>query len=317
MEHFTLEYAFYVNEALHRTLWSTWFYKHEVYEVPGLVTALLITYDDQHSDEFEVNSQVTWEHFLRRMGRVKPDWAHFSLENMRGLAQQPHKTMLGWEGRTIYFIKGGSNPEYWTAEKAREDVLILLAGSSQLHGEVIWSEVKSVTESIPVGGKLSRKYARKYEDFVRVVINFLFIGSLGEAVAQQRTEPGNEGCEIRDLLCQNRAQAGFWRDLKDKYSCSEILFEAKNTESLTRGNLRQTYCYLKPALGLWGFVVCRAEQPGKIHAYNRTLFHNFAQARGVLILTDDDLKNMVIMKLRGLDPSDYLRDRMSDFVRSI
>jgi hypothetical protein len=105
--------------------------------------------------------------------------------------------------------------------------------------------------------------------------------------------------------------------MKEKYACSEALFEAKNKLELSRNDLRQTYCYLKPALTLWGVIVCRAEQPPKVHGYNRTLFKNFLQKRGVLILTDDDLKRMVQMKLRNLDPSAYLRDKMSEFIRGI
>lgn len=189
----------------------------------------------------------------------------------------------------------------------------MLSESVHAHGMIMQDQMEHVHESIAVG----RECARQYEDFVRVVINYLFVGHLGECKAQDRTEAGNEGCEIRDLLCQNQAETGYWRDIKDKYQCSEVLFEAKNERELSRDDLRQTYCYLKPALGLWGFVVCRAVQPHRIHACNRTLYKNFAQTRGALILADEDLERMVRMKVRGRDPSDHLRDRMSEFIRGI
>jgi len=313
MQHFALGYAKQINEILHDVLWSTWFYKHEIIEIPGLVTALLITYDDQKDDEYIVNTEATKDIFLHRMSRVKRDWADFSSENMEKLAKLPHKTIGGWEGRTIYFMKGGSNPEYWTIEKAREDTVLLISNSAQLQGSMIKNEIENIDKTIPVGPK----YSREYENFLRVTLNYLLIEHLGEAKPQERTEPGNEGTEIRDLICQNKAHAGFWQDLKNKYSCSEIVFEAKNTNELTRDNLRQIYCYLKPALGLWGFLISRNDQPPKIHAYNRTLFKNFSQTRGVLILSDIDLKRMVNIKLSNHDPSDYLRDKMSEFVRSI
>jgi hypothetical protein len=47
------------------------------------------------------------------------------------------------------------------------------------------------------------------------------------------------------------------------------------------------YCYLKPALGFWGFIVCRSQPSDQIQAFNRTLFKNVSQQRGVLILCDD------------------------------
>jgi hypothetical protein len=311
--HFILQYATQVNEILHAYLITTWYYKHEIYEVPGLLSALLITYDNQKDDAFLIQPQTSWQDFLGRMSRVKPDWAYFSRGNMEGLGQHPDKVMCGWEGRTIYFIRGGSHPEYWTPQRASMDTLLLLKGGAHMYGPLIKAYVENVHKSILPGAK----HSRKYEDFVRIVLNYLFMGQLGECKAQPRTEPGNDACEIRDLLCQNVAEGGFWKDIKEKYACSDALFEAKNKLELNRNDLRQTYCYLKPVLSLWGVIVCRSEQPAKVHAYNRTLFKNFLQARGVFILTDDDLKRMVQMKLRNQDPSAYLRDKMSEFIRSV
>jgi hypothetical protein len=136
------------------------------------------------------------------------------------------------------------------------------------------------------------------------------VGSyLGEGREQSRTEPEDEGVEIRDILFSNVAESGFWRDLKDKYLASEIVVDGKNTDEVTRDDLRQLYCYLKPALGYWGFIICRSPQDPKLHAFNRTLFRNFCQARGVLILSDEDLRRMVAMVNHGQRASDYLRDR--------
>jgi len=191
--------------------------------------------------------------------------------------------------------------------------MLLLTRGAQMYGDMMKADVEHSTKSIRPGPE----HSREYEEFVRRIVNYLFMGHLGECKAQPRTEPGNEGCEIRDLLCANIAEHGFWKDLKDKYSCSEALFEAKNVSDLNRDNLRQTYCYLKPALRLCGFIICRSSQPSLVHAYNRTLFKNFVQTRGVLILTDDDLRRMVQMKMRKQDPSDYLGGKMSEFIRSI
>jgi len=126
-----------------------------------------------------------------------------------------------------------------------------------------------------------------------------------------------KGVEIRDLIFANNAQSGFWNDLKQKYGASEIVVDAKNKDDLTRDDLRQLYCYLKPALGFWGFIICRSEPSPTINAYNRALFRNFEQRRGLLILSDNDLRRMVQIKMGGQNPARYLQDRMSEFVRSI
>ena len=313
MKHFALDYSKRVNEILHSYLYSTWFYKHQIYEIPGLCTALLITYTDQKEDEFEIHPSTDWDGFLKRMSIIKSDWASFSRVNIQRLAKQPKKVIGGWEGRTIYFIKGGSNPEFWTVEWAEKDAIILIDSCAQIHGQLIKEEARRIDEIIPVG----HEHYRDYEHFVRVVINYLFISHLGEAKPQVRTELGNEAIEIRDLICQNRSNYGFWKDLKEKYSCSEIIFDAKNKKEITRDDLRQIYCYLKPAIGLWGFIICRAKQLKTIDGYNRTLFKNFAQSRGVLILSVDDLRRMISIRLHGKEPSEYLHDRMSEYIRGI
>ena len=314
MNHFTNQYSDVINEALHTTLQSTWFYKQEIYVVDGLLTALIVTYDDIKDDVREYRLNDTWEQFLSRMTRVKPDWGSFSKDNILQMAsERPHMTMGGWEGRTIYFIKGGNNAEFWTSEKAREDINLLLSSSARLWGETIEFEVTNAHKLIATG----REHFADFERFVRVVFNFLFKTHISNGRAQVRSEPENEGIEIRDIIFANRSEKGFWKDLKDKYSCSEVVIDAKNTRELTRDDLRQLYCYLKPALGFWGFLVCRISPPEKIHAYNRTLFKNFNQSRGVMILCDEDMRRMVDMARRGHDASDYVRDRLSEFSRTI
>lgn len=313
MSHFTEPYADFINEKLHYSLQSTWFYKQEIYEIPGLLTALFVTYDGIDEDIREHYLEVTWEQFVQRMSQVKPDWANFSRDLMAQFAEQPGKTMGGWEGRTIYFIKGGSNPEFWQPAKAAADLTTLMVGSSLLLGDLIQHEMDQLSTLIPVG----RKHFADYERFVRICFNFIFHRNLGEGNPQVRTEPGNDGIEIRDIICANQAKSGFWKDLKDKYSCSEIVIDAKNKNEVDRDDLRQLYCYLKPALGLFGFIVCRSAPPENIYAYNRTLFQNFSQSRGVLIVSDSDLRRMLSIARRGREASDYMRDLMSAFVRSV
>jgi hypothetical protein len=313
MEHFARDYARAFSDFLHRFLISTWHYKLQVFEIPGLLTALLVNYDNQREDELVLVTDITYDHFLARMAEVKPDWIYFKRENFEGLAKQPHKTMLGWEGRTIYVMKGGSNPDRWSPDVATKDATQILVASASLQGRFLQEEAASIERALPPGNE----YYRAYEDFVRISFNYLFNAHLGEAIAQARTEPGNEALEIRDLIAQNLAKSGVFHDLKLKYSCSEILVEAKNKTELNRDDLRQVYCYLKPAIGLWGFIVCRSRPGPNIVAYNRTLFKNFAQSRGVLILTDDDIRTMIAMKLRDRDPSEHVASEYSQFIRGI
>jgi len=311
--HFADNYARAFADFLHRFHISTWHYLLQIFEVPGLLTALLVNYDNQTEDELVAVPNITYKAFLARMEKVKQDWIHFDRKNFEGLARQPHKTILGWEGRTFYVIRGGSNPDRWTSDAAIKDATQILLASVSMQGEVLQEEANAINKTIPVG----KEHYRAYEDFIRISFNYLFNAHLAEVKAQSRTEPGNEATEIRDLLAHNNAASGIFHDLKLKYSCSEILVEAKNKSEPDRDDLRQIYCYLKPAICLWGFIVCRHSPSNLIAAYNRTLFKNFAQSRGVLVLTDDDIKTMIRMRLRDRDPSDHIASRYSEFIRSV
>jgi hypothetical protein len=289
------------------------FYRQEIYEVPGLLTAILASYDGIRDDAREVPVQLSWEAFIKRMSQLKPNWVDADRSTFDDFLSDPAKAMCGWEGRTIYFIKGGQHPDQWTAALALRDATVLLDGRRAIWGPMLREEMARLRELLPTG--LER--FRDYEKQVRIVFRFLFQGELGEGVPQSRTEPEDEGVEVRDIIFPNVAESGFWNDLKAKYSASEVVVDAKNTDDVTRDDLRQLYCYLKPALGFWGFVVSRSPATERLIAYNRTLFKNFEQQRGVLVLSDDDLRRMLEMAIGGQRPSDYLRDRMSEFVRTI
>lgn len=313
MPHFAEEYASRAVHMLHHLLGGATFYKQEIVEVSGLLVGLFITYDGVRDDVREIRDNLTWEEFVERMCEVKADWVTLERQTMEGFNAHPEKTMGGWEGRTFYMIRGGRHPSRWTQEAAIEDLTLLLTTSASTLGARIQYEADNLREFIPAGNA----HFKRFEHHVRVILNYLFSGPLGEGEAQSRTVPEDEGIEIRDIIFSNKADTGFWKDLKDKYSASQIIVDAKNTDSLSRDDLRQLYCYLKPALGYWGFIVCRSEQPSVIHAFNRTLFRNFNQCRGLLILSTDDIRRMVQIRNRGDDPSVYLRDRMAEFVRSI
>lgn len=312
MAHFMEEYLDRVLVVLHAVLSPTWFYKQEVLVVPELVTGLFITYDGVRDDSRTIR-ECSWDDFHSRLAAVSPDWTRDTEFLKNAEAKNPKFGIAGWERRTMYMFRAGNHPEHWTPSDAVTDFTALLMSSAVGSAHAIQAETEHLRDIIPAGAE----HFAAFEHIVRVVLNFLFVVQLGEGKSQSRTEPEDEGVEIRDLIFANEAESGFWSDLKYKYSVSEVVVDAKNKDALTRDDLRQLYCYLKPALGFWGFIVCRSEQSALVNAFNRTLFRNFNQERGVLILNDADMRRMVQIKLAGQDPGAYLQKLMSDFARSI
>jgi len=171
MAHFASPYADRINDLLHGSA-GVRFFKQEILEVPGLLTALIVTYDGARDDTREIRDRLSWKEFLDRMTAIKLDWKDFDRGLMEELAKRPEKTISGWEGRTIYFIRGGANPERWTIDVAGQDASMLLASSHKLWGPIVDCEVQELRRSVPVG----REHFKDYEDKVRIIFRFLFRG---------------------------------------------------------------------------------------------------------------------------------------------
>ncbi len=121
MAHFMEQYSDQVSKMLHYALFPTWFYRQEVFVVPGLVAALLVTYDGERDDSREIRDPCQWEQFLARITAVDPDWdcdPGFMTEVGN---TKPEFVMGGWLRRTLHIIKAGQHPEQWTMEKAIQE----------------------------------------------------------------------------------------------------------------------------------------------------------------------------------------------------
>lgn len=56
---------------------------------------------------------------------------------MEEFLQHPEKVMGGWEGRTMYIIKGESHADQWAPEKAKTDAAVLLMSATLGLGDMI------------------------------------------------------------------------------------------------------------------------------------------------------------------------------------
>jgi len=188
MGHFTDEYANRVNTILHRVLTPTWFYKQEIIEVPGVVTAILITYDEVRDDSHGVRNNCSWDDFQQRLWNIK-GW-RISRDLLDKMVRENSPMVIGgWEGRTIYIMRAGSRHEHWTADKANDDILDLMMDSGQIRVEILKQETENLREIVPPGPE----NFKAFEHIVRVVFNYLFSGELGEGEVQSRTQPEDEG----------------------------------------------------------------------------------------------------------------------------
>ena len=210
MTHFTDDYRKRVNTIFHNVLNPVWFYSYEVFVVPGVLTGLFVSYDGISDDVTQIHDDCSWNEFLKRVTAIDPDW-DCTPEFMKEVAAtRPEFVMGGWLRRTPHIIKAGQHREQWSEESAIKDATALIMSTAKGTPVVIQNEIEHLREIVPPGPK----YFKAFEHIVRVVFNFLFVGELGEGKAQSRTLSEEEGIEIRDLIFANKAEYGFWSDLK-------------------------------------------------------------------------------------------------------
>jgi hypothetical protein len=144
--------------------------------------------------------------------------------------------------------------------------------------------------------------------------------ALRRPASQSETD---QGYERRDLVFENRAVEGFWAEAKHEYDAAGVIFDAKNYGSEIDGSVvRDVSKYLKEyGLGRLGVVVAR-EVPTEARApatrstripsaveEQKTQWRD-PPRKMIILLSEDDLVEMLTLKANGRDPTDLLRDRV-------
>ena len=87
--------------------------------------------------------------------------------------------------------------------------------------------------------------ASDFEELVGKIIQLCFFRSLSNVQPKCRTV---EGAIIRDWVASNRAQAGFWNMIQNKYGATQIIWECKNYDTLKSDDFRH---YVAPAQNIF------------------------------------------------------------------
>ncbi len=153
---------------------------------------------------------------------------------------------------------------------------------------------------------------KEHEADVATVLRYLFSPVLGKQYLQPRTR---DGTERRDIVMVNEAEAGFFARMRAKHGADYVVFEVKNVTETKPEHLDQAANYCWPLLGRLGVVVARTH-PGEAwgrHAALQWYHHNAV----VLLLCDDDLREMVEAKASGADPVQLIQEQYDRFILSL
>ena len=73
---------------------------------------------------------------------------------------------------------------------------------------------------------------------------------------------------IRDWIASNRAPAGFWAIVRDKYGATQVVWECKNYTDLKAEDFHQALYYMTEQSGKFVILVCRSLEPLPQHFYD-------------------------------------------------
>jgi hypothetical protein len=115
----------------------------------------------------------------------------------------------------------------------------------------------------------------------------------------------------------NYAAHGFWRYMREKYHADHIVIDAKNySKPVSKNQILQMANYLSEhGAGLFGLIATRKGQDANS---NHILREQWLMHRKlILILTDEDIMQMLTTKRAGGDAEPLIQQKIEDFRLSI
>lgn len=151
---------------------------------------------------------------------------------------------------------------------------------------------------------------REFEDLCVEILNYAFFPQLGIPSVQSRSE---DGLDIRDAVFPIASDQAFWQEIKRTCTTRFMVAEFKNyTESIRQREVEsiQQYLYSK-AMRMFG-VLCSRNQPSESALLARRRAWVEAD-KLILLLSDEDMKDLVRAKSYGEKPTDVLNAQLGEF----
>lgn len=155
---------------------------------------------------------------------------------------------------------------------------------------------------------------KKYEKICTDIITYLFETEFFQMISQHKTK--DEMFQM-DLICSLKGTTAFWKFLMQFYNTKFVVFEYKNyADLILQNSIYITEKYLFPAaLRNVSFLISR--KGFHKNAYVASVGCLKEDGKLIIELTDEDLLVMVALKEKGEEPSDYLLNKVEQFLMSV
>lgn len=230
------------------------------------------------------------------------------------------------EVKTVMGLKHG---EYWDRRYKKElpnTCLLMMTGDNSVFptDPTIFKKAQELIKKLR---DCEPSKAKPLEDICEEIFIFLFCENLPENQALSKPKSQSKTdvhYDIRDLLFENRASEGFWKDIRDDFDAHGVIVDAKNYKDEIDRDIVVNFesKYIKGhGTGRFGIICARKvpEETKKIVALNervpgaikaqKDLFTKDPQ-KLIILLGEEDIINMLNMKASSQNPTDLLRERI-------
>lgn len=150
-----------------------------------------------------------------------------------------------------------------------------------------------------------------YEKYCEDLLNFLFVPPLNPPIPQSRDD---HQANRRDYILPNYAlDGGFWQFMRGHYEAHYVVAEVKNLSRCPgKREILQVANYLNPhGTGLFALVLARKEldETARWICREQWVQHN----KLIVVIHDEDVRQMIETKLGGGDPAELVRQKIEDF----
>lgn len=153
-----------------------------------------------------------------------------------------------------------------------------------------------------------------YQKLVGEILFALFCPPL-DPVSEQNSDANY--ANRRDYIIPNYSEYGHWMYLRDRYKAEFIVVDAKNSaHEIGKDDILQVAHYLKEkGVGLFGLIFsrCGGDPSSEIHL--RDIWQS--ENKMIVILSDNDVEQMLLGKQRGNDPSRIIIEKIQEFRQKI
>jgi len=160
----------------------------------------------------------------------------------------------------------------------------------------------------------SDKNDKEYEKLCENIIRYLFSSDFTMMKPQNAT---SDGMFVMDLVCGLKSKSEFWKIFIQHFNTRFVVFEFKNCKNKIDQNIVcVTEKYLcDAALRNVAIVVSRKGFSPNARRMATNILNR--DKKLMLDVNDNDLVNMIRMKLDGEDPLDYMLDLLEEYLISI